>query len=138
MSTELKPITITPERIIAAAQKIADSHDDAWEHTPEQYIAATEHWLRIKINELLSEAAHYASKSDISGNFDLELNCESRSRNHHDGLWHRCENPALPHSPFCEMHNYPHWEEAPSATELVMPEPPEWAYDTISAEELPF
>lgn len=133
MNNKPNSITITPEQIIAAAQKIADSQfeNGSWEHTAEEYVAATEHWLRIRINELLTEAAHYANQSNISGNFDLNLSCETRRRNLNDGLWYRCENPALPHSPYCEMHD--HYSEAGGAIELVMPSPPEWAHEPVKS-----
>lgn len=125
MTTELTPIIITPEQIIAAAQLIVDDHDDAWEHTADEYLAATEHWLRLTINNLLCEAGHETGRN--GSRFSLSPKCDMP----------RCQRPALAHSDSCEYHAF-HREEAGGATELVMPPVPEWAHEDSSAVELPF
>lgn len=57
MTHRLKPITITPEQIIAAAQKIVDSlaTHGSWEYTEEQALKAVENYLRCKVSDILAE-----------------------------------------------------------------------------------
>src|SRR5688500_10592195 len=68
---QLAPITISPEHIIAAAQKIANTHDDAWKHTEAQWLESVEHYLRVKINDLLVDVDFHAGKD-----FESEFTCD--------------------------------------------------------------
>ena len=60
MTHQLKPITITPEQMIAAAQKIVNSADDAWQYSEAQILQAVERWLMLSVSDLLTDADWYA------------------------------------------------------------------------------
>lgn len=62
MTHQLKPITITPEQITAAAQLIINQTDDAWQYTEEQWLAAVENYLRCKVSDILADADWFANK----------------------------------------------------------------------------
>lgn len=64
----VQPITITPEQIIAAAQKIAAKDDSAWQYTPEKYLAAVRSYLEACINDIVYDADWHANKD----NFDAD------------------------------------------------------------------
>lgn len=115
MNHQLKPITIPPEQIIAAAQKIADARDDAWEYTEEQWLAATEHWIRACVKDILVDADFNANKI---GGFEPDFTCDAPN----------CKRAPLANNIYCDYHS--DWA-IEDKTELVMPQPPEWAHDTI-------
>lgn len=75
MSHELKPIIVLPEQIIAAAQKIANQDDDAWQYTPEQYLNAVRSFLEASINNLVYDAEWHATKDlfDADKEFTFSL-----------------------------------------------------------------
>lgn len=87
-------ITITAAQIVAIAQRIADDNPQSLDgqYTPEQWQAATEHWLRTRINSLLVDVEWHA-RSD----FEIEPTCQG------DGA--SCRQAPLPHSIYCRYHS---------------------------------
>lgn len=116
MTKKLQPVAIIihPSQIMAAAQKIADHSDYAWESTEEQWLAAVENYLRRKVNELLVDADWHATKDGIT----IDLQCDHPT----------CEAAPLPHSVYCEQHGN---LNATAATKFKLPEPPDWAHSEI-------
>lgn len=86
---EPKQIIIEPKQIIAAAQKIANHDDDAWQYTEAQYLAAVRSFLEAAINNLVYDADDYAAADYFEVGKEFQFSQDF-------------------------------------ATELVMPEPPEW------------
>lgn len=66
MIHQLKPITIPPSQIIAAAQSIAAKDENAWEFTPEQYLTAVRNYLECCISDIVSDADWWANKDNFS------------------------------------------------------------------------
>lgn len=114
MTHELKPITITPEQIIAAAQKIVNAHakdDEGWQYTEAQWLAAVEHYLRCKVNDLLIDADWLANKD----RFDVERTCD----------YPTCQIAPAPHSVYCPEHTG--YLDPETAQALNIPPAPPWA-----------
>jgi hypothetical protein len=63
---DIKPIIITPEQIIAAAQKIANEDDDAHSYTADQYVVAVRRYLESCVNDLLVDADWHANRDNFS------------------------------------------------------------------------
>lgn len=121
MTHQLKPIIITPEQIIAAAQKIANDHDDAWQHSKDQWLTATEFFLRTAVNDLLASVDYHAFQSGGLGPFSLTPECATPG----------CRRTPLADDIFCDWHrdheNERRQWEADSKNEFVVPPIPEWA-----------
>lgn len=66
MAHAIKPITITPEQIIAAAQRIVNKDETAWESTPEEYLAAVRNYLECCISDILSDADWHANNDNFT------------------------------------------------------------------------
>lgn len=107
---ETMQITITAEQIYAAAQKIANNIDNAWQYTEAQILAAVEHYLRVKVLDLLADVEMHA-EDDL---FSFQRTC--------DCVY--CSEPPAPHSLYCNEHQG--LFVADEATELVIPAPPAW------------
>lgn len=92
MKIQLKSIVITPEQIIAAAALIRKDQEDldTAQCTDEQWAIATEHWLRVKLNELLVDVDWNARSG-----FEIEPKCDYAT----------CQDKPLPHSIYCQRHN---------------------------------
>jgi hypothetical protein len=117
MNFQLQPIIITPEQIIAAAQKIANQADDVWQNSEAEWLEAVEHYLRCKVNDILIDADWHANKD----HFDVERTCD----------YPTCYAKPAPHSVYCSQHSDAYAPE--TASELVLPPAPEWALDRAAA-----
>lgn len=90
MTYRIMPIIITPAQIAAIAQVIAsDQANEQEQPTPEQWQAATEHWLRAKINDILVDVDWHARND-----FSIEPTCQGGG----------CRKAPLPHSVYCRYH----------------------------------
>lgn len=114
----LKPmtITITPEMVMAAAQKIADKNDSAWQYSEAQILAAVEHYLRCKVKDVLVDADWHA----INDRFDFDRTCDHPT----------CLAKPAPHGLYCSEHSL--YSASPDeATEVIVPPAPQWATQEI-------
>ena len=96
MNRQPEAITITPEQIIAAAQKIRAAMTEEREQVSSTSAnIATEHWLRCVIADILAEPEHYAVSANALGNFAFDPDCA------HPGC--RCVPRA--HDIYCTRHS---------------------------------
>jgi hypothetical protein len=110
-------ITITPEQIIAAAQKIANATDDAWEYSEADWLVAVEHYLRCMVNDVLADADWHAERDHFT---------VTRKYDHPT-----CYAKPAELSIYCAEHCGCY--EPDTAAELVLPPAPPWAHDIATA-----
>lgn len=65
-----EPIIISPERIVAAAQEVANSDDTACQYNADRYLAAFRKWLEASIASFVNDANYFACQ--IEDGFSVE------------------------------------------------------------------